>query len=88
MFFNLFLTFVFGSGGEHKPESQAGRTLLSFWWLFCIIMMATYSGNLVAFLTVSKDQLPFNTLGGMLEQNDYKWGTAGGTIWVAMFQVK
>ncbi|XP_060068781.1 glutamate receptor ionotropic, kainate 2-like [Ylistrum balloti] len=72
-------------GGEHLPRSQTGRTLLSSWWLFCIIMMATYSGNLIAFLTVSKDKPPFSTVAGMLQQENYRWGTIGGSSWITAF---
>ncbi|OWF41423.1 Glutamate receptor ionotropic, kainate 2 [Mizuhopecten yessoensis] len=72
-------------GGEHLPRSQTGRTLLSSWWLFCIIMMATYSGNLIAFLTVNKDKPPFSTVAGMLQQDHYRWGTIGGSSWITAF---
>ncbi|XP_033760011.1 uncharacterized protein LOC117342117 isoform X2 [Pecten maximus] len=73
-------------GGEHMSDSVSGRTLLSFWWLFCIAMMATYSGNLIAFLTVSKEKLPFDTIGGMVKQDVYKWGTIGGTAFIDIFK--
>ncbi|XP_046342594.1 glutamate receptor 4-like isoform X1 [Haliotis rufescens] len=75
-------------GGEHLPDSQAGRTVVSCWWLFSIVMAATYSGNLIAFLTVNKDKLPFDTISELVEQTDYIWGTAGGgTYWETMFEV-
>ncbi|XP_067682011.1 glutamate receptor-like isoform X1 [Haliotis asinina] len=75
-------------GGEHLPDSQAGRTVVSCWWLFSIVMAATYSGNLIAFLTVNKDKLPFETVSELVQQTDYIWGTAGGgTYWETMFEV-
>ncbi|XP_069103796.1 glutamate receptor ionotropic, kainate 4-like [Argopecten irradians] len=73
-------------GGEHMSDAVSGRTLLSFWWLFCIVMMATYSGNLIAFLTVTKEKLPFDTLSGMVNQDVYKWGTIGGTAFIDIFK--
>lgn len=39
--------------------------------------MAIYSGNLVAFLTVAKDELPFTSMAGMVQQEKYKWGLYG-----------
>ncbi|CAG2206005.1 unnamed protein product [Mytilus edulis] len=63
---------LFCQGGEHVAASSAGRTLLSCWWIFCIIMVATYSGNFVAFLTVTKETLPFKDVEGLVEQNTYK----------------
>ncbi|XP_071165594.1 probable glutamate receptor isoform X1 [Mytilus edulis] len=64
-------------GGTNTPHSQTGRTVLSYWWIFCIVSMAIYSGNLVAFLTVAKDELPFTTMAGMVQQEKYKWGLYG-----------
>ncbi|CAC5375410.1 unnamed protein product [Mytilus coruscus] len=72
--------------GEHMADSSSGRTLLSFWWIFCIIMMATYSGNLIAFLTVTKDKLPFTDLSGLVAQDKYKWGIQGGAIFEQIFK--
>ncbi|XP_045200037.2 glutamate receptor 2-like [Mercenaria mercenaria] len=82
--------YVFGAllcqGGVHLPESTAGRTLISCWWLTCIIIVGTYCGNLIAFLTVTKEKPPFNTLQEMNElKGTYKWGTIGGTVWESMF---
>ncbi|XP_052103578.1 glutamate receptor ionotropic, kainate glr-3-like [Mytilus californianus] len=73
-------------GGEHMAGSSSGRTLLSSWWIFCIIMMATYTGNLVAFLTVTKEKLPFSDIAGLVEQGSYKWGTHEGTIFETIFK--
>ncbi|XP_069104062.1 glutamate receptor ionotropic, delta-1-like isoform X1 [Argopecten irradians] len=73
-------------GGDRLPHSQTGRTLLSCWWLFCLVMMASYSGNLIAYLTVSKDKLPFNTVNEMIHKDDYKWGLIGGSYWVTIFK--
>jgi len=55
------------AGGVNLPESNAGRTFVSCWWLFCIVIVATYCGNLIAFLTVTKETAPFNTLDEMVE---------------------
>ncbi|XP_060581241.1 glutamate receptor ionotropic, kainate glr-3-like, partial [Ruditapes philippinarum] len=82
--------YVFGAllcqGGVHLPLSTSGRTLISCWWLTCIIIVGTYCGNLIAFLTITKEQPPFNTIAEMLElKGTYKWGTVGGTNWEMVF---
>ena len=79
---------VFISGGVHLPDSITGRTFVSCWWLFCIIIVGTYCGNLIAFLTVTKDKAPFDTLKEMVGmKNEYKWGLQAGTNWEVVFTV-
>ena len=69
-------------GGVHLPPSISGRTMISTWWLFCIVVVAIYSGNLVAFLTVTKERAPFQTLQGLVDlKGTYKWGTIGQSVW-------
>ena len=50
-------------------------------------MAATYSGNFVAILTVTKETLPFEDAEGLVAQNTYKWGTAGSTIFETILKV-
>jgi hypothetical protein len=80
--------FCFPTGGLRLPVSQTGRTIVCCWWLFCIILSATYSGNLIAFLTVTKEKPPFDSLSEMVAQDEYEWGTLGGTYWMTWFEVR
>lgn len=70
------------AGGAYQPRTMPGRTVIAFWWCFSIVMVATYSGNLIAFLTVSKQEIPFKSLETLVETNNYKWGVLGGTFYV------
>jgi len=70
------------------PRSITGRTFISTWFLFCLVIAATYSGILTAFLTVTKEKVPFNSLSELTELSDtYTWGTIGGTMWEDKFTV-
>ncbi|ELU06044.1 hypothetical protein CAPTEDRAFT_188571 [Capitella teleta] len=77
----VFYTFgaFFTQGGCHLPDAQSGRFFTGFYWMACIVIVATYGGNLIAFLTVSKDVLPFDFFEEMVNQDEYKYGILNGT---------
>ncbi|GFO49258.1 glutamate receptor [Plakobranchus ocellatus] len=91
---------MLAQGGRNLPKSMAGRVFLSSWWLFCLVMaerttytpnydclaLGTYSGNLIAVLTVTKDKPPFQTLKEMSTQDDYRFGTLGNSMWSELFK--
>lgn len=39
-------------GGGEAPRALSGRLVAATWWMFGFIMIATYTANLAAFLTV------------------------------------
>ncbi|XP_040062734.2 glutamate receptor ionotropic, delta-1-like [Ixodes scapularis] len=54
-FFNC-VWYLYGAllqqGGVHLPAASSARIILGFWWLYVLVVMAYYSSNLIAFLTV------------------------------------
>ncbi|KAG0432076.1 hypothetical protein HPB47_021174 [Ixodes persulcatus] len=54
-FFNCFW-YLYGAllqqGGVHLPAASSARIILGFWWIYVLVVMAYYSSNLIAFLTV------------------------------------
>ncbi|XP_071080960.1 glutamate receptor ionotropic, delta-1-like [Haliotis cracherodii] len=73
---------IFLKNGSHdQPMTISGRVLVSFLSLFCIVVSAAYSGNLIAFLTISRETVPFKTSREMAEQSQYRWGTINGSLW-------
>ena len=56
----LFLRFALTSftpqGGGEAPKSLSGRVLVAAYWLFVVLMLATFTANLAAFLTVERMQ--------------------------------
>ena len=48
---------------------------------------ATYSGNLIAFLTVQLQEKPFHSMAEMLQQDQYRWGVLSSSYQHAMLGV-
>ncbi|CAD5110641.1 DgyrCDS25 [Dimorphilus gyrociliatus] len=64
------------------PRTESGRIVIGSCWIFMIIMRTTYSGNIVAFLTVSKDTPPFRNLYDLTQTDSFLLGTLGGAATV------
>ena len=45
------------TGEGDAPKALSSRILLAGFWFFCSVIMATYTANLAAFLTVSRMQV-------------------------------
>ena len=39
-------------------------------------------------MTVTKEKTPFDSLSEMVAQDQYEWGTLGGTYWMTWFEVR
>ncbi|KAK3792934.1 hypothetical protein RRG08_033784 [Elysia crispata] len=71
----------------YLPKYGSARMFLAFWWIFAILLAATYKGNLMAFLLVAKTERPFTTLWDLGTQNVYKWGVTGSTVVEYLFKI-
>ena len=59
------------------PRGDSGRLFLSFYWLFVMIAMIIYAGNLVAFLTFPDYETPIDSIQDLMERRDsdnLTWG--------------
>ncbi|XP_074649163.1 glutamate receptor 2-like [Tubulanus polymorphus] len=56
-------------GADFYPKAQSGRIIVMFWWFFTIIILATYTADLAAYLTVPDIPAPLRTLEELVNQD-------------------
>ena len=61
----------FSDDGQ-RPSFEAGRVIIGFWWVFTILITASYTANLAAFLTISLAKPPVKNLEELASQTTYK----------------
>ena len=49
-------------GGGETPKALSSRVLVAAYWLFVVLMLATFTANLAAFLTVERMQTTVQSL--------------------------
>ncbi|CAH0720017.1 unnamed protein product, partial [Brenthis ino] len=78
----LIIGSVMQQGSEIAPIALAPRMITSVWWFFTMVMVASYTGTLVAFLTVEKNVLPFETVEELQQLKSISYGAKeeGSTI--------
>ncbi|XP_075245483.1 uncharacterized protein LOC142339366 [Convolutriloba macropyga] len=73
-------------GGDATPLSISGRILGTFWWFFTLIIIATYTANLAAFLTVTRMETPIESLDDLAEQTKMPYGTVSPSSLAEFFR--
>ncbi|ODM93591.1 Glutamate receptor ionotropic, kainate 2 [Orchesella cincta] len=62
------MTSLTPQGGGEAPKNLSGRLVAATWWLFGFIIIASYTANLAAFLTVSRLDAPIESLDDLAKQ--------------------
>ncbi|XP_058818724.1 uncharacterized protein LOC131681746 [Topomyia yanbarensis] len=73
------LTSFTPQGGGEAPKALSGRTLVAAYWLFVVLMLATFTANLAAFLTVERMQTPVQSLEQLSRQSRIKYTVVEGS---------
>jgi len=68
-------------GGMYLPHCDSARFLVGMWWLIVMIIVATYSGSLVAFLTFPNMDIAILTVDDLIAHQDtLTWGFPNGSF--------
>jgi len=63
-----------------------GRLVAATWWLFGFIIIASYTANLAAFLTVSRLDTPIESLDDLSKQYKIQYAPVNGSSTMTYFQ--
>ena len=78
---------MYFTGSSWLPVHTSPRILLTFWWMFCTVIIAAYTGNLIAFLTVSMVELPVNHLEDLVADDKYHITTSEHSAFRQLLEV-
>ncbi|CAG0922470.1 unnamed protein product [Notodromas monacha] len=73
-------------GGGEAPKNLSGRLVAATWWLFGFIIIASYTANLAAFLTVSRLDTPIESLDDLSKQYKVRYAPMNGSSSMTYFE--
>ncbi|EGT30383.1 CBN-GLR-7 protein [Caenorhabditis brenneri] len=86
------MTSLTPQGGGEAPKNISGRLVAATWWLFGFIIIASYTANLAAFLTVSRLEQPISSLDDLAKQYKIEYapikGSASETYFRRMAEIE
>lgn len=80
------MTSLTPQGGGEAPKNVSGRLVAATWWLFGFIIIASYTANLAAFLTVSRLDAPIESLDDLSKQYKIQYAPMNGTSSSSYFE--
>ncbi|XP_046623427.1 ionotropic receptor 25a [Neodiprion virginianus] len=80
------MTSLTPQGGGEAPKNLSGRLVAATWWLFGFIIIASYTANLAAFLTVSRLDTPVESLDDLSKQYKIQYAPQNGSSAHTYFQ--
>lgn len=80
------MTSLTPQGGGEAPVNLSGRLLAACWWIFGFVLIATYTANLAAFLTVSRLDSPIDGLDKLVEQYRIRYSPVRNSLSMVYFE--
>lgn len=75
-------------GAVQLPTANSGRLVFGIWWLFVTVVVTSYCGNLVAFLTFPRMNPAVSTLSGLQKmKGSMTWGLLRGSALEKLLEV-
>jgi hypothetical protein len=87
-FFKVNYLFVLFEGTDMNPFANSTRLVTTVWCFFRLIMIASYTANLAAFLTAQRLTSPITDVETLSKQTEIKYGTLQGGSTQNFFKVK
>ena len=82
------LTSFTPQGGGEAPKALSARVLVAAYWLFVVLMLATFTANLAAFLTVERMQTTVQSMEELARQSKINYTVVRDSPYMEYFQVK
>ncbi|XP_008483193.2 glutamate receptor ionotropic, kainate 2-like, partial [Diaphorina citri] len=73
-------------GSDLNPKATSTRIVGAIWWFFTLIIIASYTANLAAFLTVERMITPIENAQDLSEQTEIMYGTLSGGSTMTFFR--
>lgn len=70
------------------PHSIAGRIVSGVWWIFSFVLIASYTANFAALLTIDRMTVPIDSIDDLVAQNSVTYGTIAGSSTIDFFKVR
>ncbi|XP_017064350.1 glutamate receptor ionotropic, kainate 2 [Drosophila eugracilis] len=77
---------LMGQGCDILPKAASTRLVTGMWWFFALMMLNSYTANLAAFLTNSRQGNSINSAEDLAAQNKIKYGAMAGGSTMGFFR--
>ncbi|XP_074598215.1 ionotropic receptor 25a-like [Brevipalpus obovatus] len=80
------MTSLTPQGGGEAPINLSSKIVAAIWWIFGFIVIASYTANLAAFLTVSRLDSPIDSLDKLVEQYRIRYSPVENSLSMVYFK--